>query len=556
MDNKKNKKLYFLVFALGFLIPLFFALYTGHAWEDWYITYKSSKNLAIGNGLVYMVGERVHTFTSPLGTLVPAFFVFITGNYSDDLALWLFRLFSCVLLGFSSLMLLSISNHFIKNSLATIFLISMFLFDLKTVDFSINGMETALMIFFLALLLYSQIMPLKRATLILGIAWAGLMWTRPDSFIYISAVSLGFLIFNPELPTHQRRSERLKQFLIAGLITSALYLPWLIFAWLYYGSPIPNTVVAKGLKFNSSETFNIFSTLKDIFLFPFYGLFSKTTLNKVFTPSYSVENRNLDFSPIYHYVSKILAWFATFAWVFPKVNSITKGLSFAVFFGHIYLGFIMQRAYPWYFPAVTFLSIVVLSLLVNQIFEKIETLSTTDNPENAKYKVIKMLFRQATIIPILLSLSLMVAGAYQVSIHQKVIELNHRKQIGLWLKENASPKDRVFSECLGYIGFYSELKMYDFPGLSSPEVVEARRKLQSNDYGKIINYLKPEWVVLRPNEVMNLSNEAAFEFSQNYTISKVFKSEDLNNYPSLSGKAIFRFDQIFFLYHINSSKKE
>ncbi|MFY9225968.1 MAG: hypothetical protein WAQ98_25035 [Blastocatellia bacterium] len=558
MSNFSSKKLYVGIFSLGFLIPLLFAIYTNHAWEDWFITYKSSKNLALGNGLVYMIGERVHTFTSPLGTLIPAFFSFITANRSDELVLWLFRLFSCVLIGFTSVMLLRMGQQLIKNSLASIFLLTMLLLDLKTIDFSINGMETALMIFFLALLFHSYITPLKQATLIIGLTWGGLMWTRPDSFIYILAISLGFFIFNPQIPVNQTRLERLKQFFLAGIVTTIVYAPWLVFAWLYYGSFVPNTIIAKGLRFAPIELSSFFSTVKEVLIFPVSSLFAKSSLYQVFMPSYSTENRPLDFPIIYQRVGKILAWIAAFAWLLPKTKITARAISFSVFIGHIYLTFIMQRAYPWYFPPVTFLSIFVLALLVDQVFSKIETFFDKEltPSQNIKYKGINLLFRQTVFFCLLLTLSLTLIGTYHIQIQQEVMETNHRKQIGLWLGENAAPTDKVFSECLGYIGFYSQLKMYDFPGLSSPEMVAARRKLKTNDYGELINYLKPEWVVLRPWEIMlNFSKTSIAQFAENYTVAKAFTAQSVTDYPYLSGKVLFEFDKVFFVYRIKPTAK-
>ena len=81
-----------LVFLGTFLIALLFAAYAQHAWEDYYITFRSSKNLVQGHGLVFTPGERVHSFTSPLGVLLPALASGLTGGASDQAALWLFRL--------------------------------------------------------------------------------------------------------------------------------------------------------------------------------------------------------------------------------------------------------------------------------------------------------------------------------------------------------------------------------------------------------------------------------------------------------------------------------
>ena len=44
-------------------------------------------------------GERVHTFTSPLGVLLPALCTWMAGADHEAAALWLFRLLNAALLG-------------------------------------------------------------------------------------------------------------------------------------------------------------------------------------------------------------------------------------------------------------------------------------------------------------------------------------------------------------------------------------------------------------------------------------------------------------------------
>jgi len=100
-----EQKARWLIFAGVFALALAFAAYTRHAWEDYYITYRVSKNLATGHGLVYRVGERLHVFTSPLNVLVPAALSLLTGNKSDELVLWLFRGVSSALLAGAAVLL-------------------------------------------------------------------------------------------------------------------------------------------------------------------------------------------------------------------------------------------------------------------------------------------------------------------------------------------------------------------------------------------------------------------------------------------------------------------
>jgi hypothetical protein len=160
-----------------------FAVITNHAWEDYYITFRASKNLATGNGLVYTVGERIHAFTSPLGVIIPAALSAATRNRSDMLVLWLFRIISAAALALAIALLLQIGRALSLHRVATIFLVGMVVLDAKTIDFTINGMETGLMILFLVLTLRAMIAPGRYPVVELGLAWTGLMWTRPDSFV-------------------------------------------------------------------------------------------------------------------------------------------------------------------------------------------------------------------------------------------------------------------------------------------------------------------------------------------------------------------------------------
>ena len=147
----------------------------------------------------------------------------------------------------------------------------------------------------------------------------------------------------------------------------------------------------------------------------------------------------------------------------------------------------------------------------------------------------------------------MLASAYQLRIQQKVVEDGNRTQIGLWLRENAaSPKDTVFMEPLGYIGFFSGLKTYDFPGLSSMEMVNARKAVKSNVFFKLIEYLKPNWVVLRPWSAQRVKNRRPDLLTKTYTQVMDFDvSDEVSSYKVLPGRGYLRFDERFLVFKRN-----
>lgn len=73
MPSTKLRRLLLIAGLTGVLgLCLGWAAVTSHVWEDFWITFRSSKNLAAGHGLVFNPGDRLHTFTSPLGVLLPA----------------------------------------------------------------------------------------------------------------------------------------------------------------------------------------------------------------------------------------------------------------------------------------------------------------------------------------------------------------------------------------------------------------------------------------------------------------------------------------------------
>jgi hypothetical protein len=456
----------------------------------------------------------------------------------------MFRAVNCSLLSLAAVMILRITRQLGLLLLPAAFAIGLFIIDAKIIDFSINGMEAAFMVVFLAATIYLLTVPTSHVVVKLGLAWGGMMWTRPDSFVYIGGLALGYLLFSPGTAYTRNRKELLRLFGVAGLVTTAVYLPWLLWSWAYYGSPIPHTVVAKGLmrilaNGLTNEKLNT-NVIEQLIKFPYMTVFgASSVVTTLLPPNYIFGGWPGKLLDLYG----VLALICTYYWCLPYALPVGRVLSFTCFLAHFYLTSIASAFYPWYLPSVTLLSTLVLGHILQQgvaICRRHETMG----------RYLEYLFRTCAVMILTISLLLTVATAHQMKLQQNIIEDGHRKQIGLWLKGNASsPGDTVFLECLGYIGFYSQLKMLDFPGMSSPEVVAARRKLHSDDFGLLIEELQPDWLVLRPFEIESVEEATPGLLNSRYRMVKTFDvSNEIDSYPLIFGRPYLQHDQIFVVF--------
>lgn len=104
-------------------------------------------------------------------------------------------------------------------------------------------------------------------------------------------------------------------------------------------------------------------------------------------------------------------------------------------------------------------------------------------------------------------------------------------------------------ECLGYIGFYSNLKTYDFPGMSLPEVVKSRKIVKSEKYSAVINYLKPEWLILRAGEATEIKKETPDLRLNKYKLIETFDvREDITKSNINYDEPFLQVDAIFKVY--------
>jgi hypothetical protein len=517
-------------FVCTFLLALVFAAYTNHVWEDYYITYRSSKNLATGHGLVYNHGDRLHTFTSPLGVLLPAVSYLLTGNSSDTGALWIFRLVSATALAGAAALLVSLLRRPGTPLLVMMLPAILLATDAKSLDFTINGMETAFMLLFLAYALWAHLRPGKQQWFHLGTAWAGLMWTRPDSFIYIGLLAVGFWIFNQPARTGGRRGQQLRLFVQAGLLTTALYGPWLAWAWWYYGTPIPHTIVAKAAQSGGWSGLTRF--VHGIWQMPWFIWQGKTAAEATFLPAYYVFPTWPSWIVPF---GRVLATVSCLLWLVPRVRLEARVASLAYCLAIGYLSFVPYFPFPWYLPATTLLAFVALTGAVAPLW-------------SSSWRGLRWFAQGSVAILLAGALFLTWGAARQARAQQVYIEDGNRRVIGEWLHEHAQPGDSVFMEPLGYIGFFSGLKTFDWPGMSSREVTVACR-LVGTHWGSLIRYLEPTWLVLRAQGEGDLDHISPALAALSYDRVRDFSRTDEVEKLDVPGRGLLKFDSHFVLYH-------
>jgi len=107
----------------------------------------------------------------------------------------------------------------------------------------------------------------------------------------------------------------------------------------------------------------------------------------------------------------------------------------------------------------------------------------------------------------------------EIAVQQEYVENQHRRVIGEWLRENVKPRETIYVESLGYIGYFSNGTMLDWPGLVAPAVVDARRK---GWQGMItaIGVLTPDWLVLREDEFRQAAG--TLYIANNYDVVREF----------------------------------
>jgi hypothetical protein len=503
-----------LLLLLVVAAPVVFALLADNIWEDFFITYRSSLNLVHGNGLVFEAGHRVHTFTSPLGVLIPSGLAWIARTDDPAVVMWLFRIVACVSLGLAWWLAGPRLRAGLSLALAGLF----WALDVKIAAFSTNGMETAFLL--LAVVMAWRAL-LDHRPVFAGCALGFVMWVRPDGFIFFGALAASVWLLRGDT------KWRFQDWLAMALVAAAIYTPWFVWAWSYYGSPIPNTIIAKGTHLTPGETLHLLA------VYPYRFLFGHSAAHDAFLPPYFFFGEWPGWMTWYGRVMALAAA-AVAAWPRCPRPARVAGLAFVL--GGTYLT-ITTRA-PWYFPAWALLAYFAVAGGIGTAWEALR--------QRQVWRWVVAAFAVALVAA---QAWLFVAVTFQLRTQQRMIEWGVRAPIGRSLKNSAlSPHETVFLEPLGYIGYYSNLSMRDTPGLCAPDVVKLR-KSGVLSMGALITALKPDWAVLRASEVVALSPVDHANLERDYFLAATHDVRPaVNAIPWLPGREFLLMDAYYTIW--------
>ncbi len=445
--SRSSKELTFLlVMLLGSRIVL--SLATSYTADDAFITYRYAANLAEGRGFVYNEGEKVQGTSSPLYAILLAG---IASVFSSNVLPSASRVVSLLADAASMILLWHLLGSFtVPARFATILFFALYP---KVVLIGISGMESSFLITLMLASLYFVSCENQYGLLL---SFGLLLVCRIDAIIWVFVCMMWVL---------WKRSRISFGALSVGVFVAAT---WFVFAWSYFGTWIPHTVIAKRVSW--AHMFLAFDPVRVLVgYFPYKGLQEWPEIWKLAASVFMIAPIIISFLPKFRR-NDFLVLFPFFFLFYNLVFS----------FGKIVMA-------DWYYLPGYLAYFVTLGALLNTFIERYyQALSTGRG----------LFFMEAVGVVFLIALLSISAMRWSKNIGDLFVRQN---SLGIWFKNNASHSAHVLLEPIGYVGWASHLYIDDYIGLVSPDVVRYRLRYLNSD-AWFLQYLtdqKPDYVVLR-----------------------------------------------------------
>jgi hypothetical protein len=473
--------------VLGVIARIGFWAATDRKLDDALITIKFDKNLADGFGLVHNLGEgHVQGFTSALSVLVPmpGELIYHGGGFL------LIRLVSVACFVLAAVYASRIAGELGLGRWPTGFVLAYLALDQNQVFFGVAGMETQIAVAVLfAGFYYVLVEDYPKSGVALGLA----LLARPDFVLWVGP-AYAFLII-----------RNFREALRAGAISAAIVLPWVIFTWAYYGSPIPNTVTAKDNAFVPDFPELTQPGSWASFLGDQLSAAAHAHAWNIFAPFY--EDGFLTHAPLGYGAAKLIAFLVAGLAIIGAISTLRRAsflpvIAYILLFAAYRVLFLGTGYFEWYgVPAVAAL-VLLAGVGLDRTCRWVSTASGGRLSPAAVALVPALLLALVYVWPL----------PYRTVVERRVqhgIENKVRDPLGRYLAEVVKPGETIASESSGYVGYYSNATLYDYPGLESPTVVSALEKAKESGHAAlpvvgIAPLLHPDWLVLRPGEAQLL----------------------------------------------------
>lgn len=396
--------------------------------EDAYITFRFARNLANGFGLVFNPGQPVFGFSSPLWTLWMA----LGFKLGAPPAAWA-RLTTLALEWITLVVVVAMLRRTYGNRSAWCFAFFFALWPYFSAV-SISGMENQAMVGTIAL---AAALCAARSP-VAGLAIAVVAWMRPEG--WAAAIILAM---------QSRGRDR--------LLAATLFVAGLVALGLYFGSPIPQSLLAKSKIYGTPG--------------PWAGRHWWEWLSPV------VLGRFPQISDTGH-LFLLTVVFAPAVWLGARALWQDRNQPIAGFVGAclaIWLGYAaVGVAYFWWYLAVPLAGLGALAAV--------------GFPRLSKSLALEV------------SAGLMIAGLWTTVPNlyrgRSQAEFEAFAGVANYLRAHAQAGQRVFLEPIGMVGFGAPVQIIDEVGLVSPQVA-ARRLRGPGWYADVVSQERPDWLVVR-----------------------------------------------------------
>jgi hypothetical protein len=334
-------------------------------------------------------------------------------------------------------------------------------------------MEISLSIALLAGSWYTWVQGKTKLT---GLLCGLLLWTRIDNIFWLVILVLVTLV-----------SSR-KNAVTLGLTAVITYLPWVIFAALYFGSPIPHTIIAKWVNYSQFNQTSYLIHLAIIlkYLSPFSnqtGLQWLGTLIVLGITAWGMwKNR----------IFQEKAFYVLLLFILIEISRLT--LTRATFFTR-------------YFIPVLWLTLIFFGMGLGALWDRLRT-----------NRIPRIVFLSSFVLLIIVRVAAGISFAQSVREAQIFRHESSLKAMGLWLKDNTPPQSRILLEPLGYVGYYSERTMIEEVGLVTPLVTSL--KLQQIGNEKYASIFKPDYAIVHCDDNIRIPHSP--EAGLSYKLVKTF----------------------------------